>query len=403
MTDSELNNITKEELLKNDFFIETQLNPSAVSDAFWANLLKEGKIDKQEFESAKRILLNLDTEAQLSVGDDIESRIWQRIESDIALPTRKLKRRSILFHPITIAACITGILFFSLITYIQYGKSTQGQDIASLSIANEELEKYKKSEEVLLVLSDDNTHVAKDGSVVDYSTDEEIKIDDQSIAKQAEKIEYNQLIVPYGKRTSIILADGSKIWLNAGTHIIYPSKFEQDKREIYVKGEVFADIVKDEKAPFFIKTDDLSVEVLGTKFNVNAYEGSRNQSVVLVEGSVSVMTKEKHKALLKPNQRFYHKGNEPQIENVDINNYVSWVDGYYSFKDEMLGVILDKLSNYYGVKIECGNKAYYLRCTGGLDLKDDFIRVLEGLKESTPTDYSYNEQSGKYIFVLKTD
>lgn len=395
------NKLTKDNLLRNSFFIYSQLNPSTTSDNFWTTLIKEGKVDRTDFENARKFLLNLDTEAQLSVSNETQDRIWSKIKGSI--DTLKKKQRNILLHPISIAACTTLVLFLSFAAYNHFRKIEPVKDIASFSISKDEIEKYKNSNDVLLVLSDKDTYIAQDGSTVNYSK-EDIKIDGKAIAEQTEDLSYNQLIVPYGKRSSLVLQDGSKIWLNAGTHIIYPSKFEEKKREIYIKGEAYAEIARDEKAPFFIKTDDIEVEVLGTKFNINAYEGKNKQSVVLVEGSVSVKSTDKKKTILKPHQIFIQEGGKQLVENVsDINKYISWISGQYSFKDENLGFILDKLSDYYGVEIDYDLSVYSLKCSGGLDLKEDLTRVLNGLKDSTPTNYEYDAENNKYLFTLKKE
>lgn len=392
----ELKEFTKEDFLKNDFFIESQLNPSAISDAFWTDLLKQNKINKQAYTEAKNALLNLDIDGQLEIANNVTESVWKKIDKDV---TPKARWRFKLV-PMVAAASVAAILIFALTLYMQYN-NINNQAITH-SVSSDILEKHKNSEEVLLVLSDNEVHAAKDGSVVDYSSDNEIKVDDKTIATQSHKTTYNQLIVPYGKRTSVILADGSKIWLNAGSHMIYPTAFAKDKREIHISGEAYADISRDEKKPFKIRTDKMTVEVLGTRFNVNAYEGSTTQSIVLVEGSVAVRTQDNKRAVLKPNERYAQTNDTHRIDRVDVSNYISWVEGYYSFENEKLGVILQKLSDYYGVNITCDSQTYNLQCTGGLDLKDDLKRVLDGLSQSTPTEYTHDKETGKYIYKLKS-
>ena len=110
-------------------------------------------------------------------------------------------------------------------------------------------------------------------------------------------------------------ADGSKVWVNAGTRVIYPVEFEKDKREIYVDGEIYIEVARDENRPFYVRTKDMNVRVLGTKFNVTAYESEAIRSVVLAQGCVQVETARTPKAILAPNQMFslpmerkiYHK------------------------------------------------------------------------------------------------
>ncbi len=87
-----------------------------------------------------------------------------------------------------------------------------------------------------------------------------------------EEHSFNQLIVPNGKRSTLALEDGTKMWINAGSRVIYPNKFKKNKREIYVDGEVYMEVARDEERPFVVKTNMLDVQVLGTSFNVMAYK-----------------------------------------------------------------------------------------------------------------------------------
>lgn len=102
----------------------------------------------------------------------------------------------------------------------------------------------------------------------------------------------------------LTFSDGSKVWVNAGTRVIYPTEFEKDKREIYVDGEIYIEVARDEERPFYVRTKDMNVRVLGTKFNVTAYESEPIRSVVLAQGCVQVETTQTPKAILAPNQMF---------------------------------------------------------------------------------------------------
>lgn len=392
----ELNMLTKEDFLKNDFFIESQLNPNPTTDAFWTNLMMEGKIDPKAFFEAKKALLNLDMDARIEIDDEIINRLWQRISKGHSEQSR---RRFRLTPVIKVACSLILIVASAIILLINRNKSEDGiyAHIASAS----EINQYKDSEDILLILSEEEKITTQDGTIIDYSSEDKIKLEDKTLEKNHKEIKYNQLIVPYGKKVSLVLSDGSTLWVNAGTHVVYPDKFPSDKREIYVNGEVYADVRKDTKRPFSIKAKDIDIEVLGTKFNLNSYEGrDARQIVVLVEGSVQVKGKNNKKALLKPNQAFFQTEDSQSIKHVDVSDYISWVEGYYSFSKEKLGVILEHLSAYYGVKIICDSEAFDLRCSGGLDLKDDLKRVLDVLSNSTSATYIYDENNKVYTYSI---
>ena len=110
------------------------------------------------------------------------------------------------------------------------------------------------------------------------------------------------MIIPKGKRTRLTLADGTHLWANSGTRVVYPSHFEKNHREIYVEGEVYLDVFRNEDAPFIVRTKDFQIQVLGTSFNVSAYPSEGVSSVVLVEGSVNVKNQQKEQVKLAPGQ-----------------------------------------------------------------------------------------------------
>lgn len=130
----------------------------------------------------------------------------------------------------------------------------------------------------------------------------------------------------------------------------------------------------------------MEVEVLGTEFDVNAYDSAENQSVVLISGRVEVDTRNHSKKVLKPNDMLTYDGQEDEwrIKTVNVSEYISWVDGYYCFKREKLGVIAEKLSLYYGIRVKAAPGLTGLTCSGKLDLRDNLQDVLETLGKTIP-------------------
>lgn len=140
------------------------------------------------------------------------------------------------------------------------------------------------------------------------------------------KNEMHQIMVPNGKRADITFSDGTRIYINSGSKVIYPDIFEERKREILVEGEVYLDVAKRKDCPFVVKTREFDIRVLGTSFNVCAYREDEAASVVLVRGSVEVTTENKSKVRLAPNQLVDIKGNKTQVRKVDVSEYISWKD-----------------------------------------------------------------------------
>lgn len=237
-----------------------------------------------------------------------------------------------------------------------------------------------------------------------YSPQGTVKVNSQAITlpekTEEEKENYNQLIVPKGKRSFLVLADGSKLWVNAGTKVIYPVKFLRNKREIFVEGEVYLEVFHNEKSPFTIRTDKFDVQVLGTTFNINAYK-NWEASVVLVEGSINIKDTQSNSIKLSPNEliSITEKGIGKK-QNVNAKDYISWIDGLLILYSEPVGKVFDKLSLYYGTKIIYNDAVKDFPLSGKIDLKDDLKEVLRLISKTVPFHYKEENES---IYISKKD
>jgi ferric-dicitrate binding protein FerR (iron transport regulator) len=218
--------------------------------------------------------------------------------------------------------------------------------------------------------------------------------------------EMNQVTVPFGKQTKVVLADRTEVWLNAGSRLVYPSTFDDGKRKVQLKGEAFFKVSKDRKRPFSVETTRTTIQVLGTSFNVKAYPDDRTEETVLVEGAVSVRIGKGifgKDILLKPDQRLV-TGDPDQpdvLSEVDVQNYTSWIDGLFTFEDEPLSVVLERVSRFYNVAIRCKGAGVNKKVSGKLDLKQDYQRVLNSLVLISRG--SYTEKDGVITFKLNKD
>ena len=202
-----------------------------------------------------------------------------------------------------------------------------------------------ESREAKLILSDAKTVVITDKEAEICYDDSKITVSQSQIPKE-ESAKYNQLIIPKGKMSRLTLSDGTKVWVNANTRIVYPAEFTGKQREIYVDGEIFLDVVHDDR-PFIARTKGLNVEVMGTRFNVCAYDSRKLERVVLVEGSVQVADNTGgNKRVLEPKQMYEVAGGETRVEEVDVRKYASWIEGLYYFDRERLETVARLLSDY---------------------------------------------------------
>lgn len=208
----------------------------------------------------------------------------------------------------------------------------------------------------------------------------------------------NKLVVSYGKRAHVTLCDGTKIWANAGTVLLFPTRFEDKKREIYVDGEIYIDVTPNPEKPFIVKTSDMGIKVLGTSFYVSAYRKDAEKSIVLVTGKVEVAASNGETVRILPNDRFRQSADRYVVDKVNVEDYGSWKDGQLSFRNTELGGILKQLSRYYNVKIVY-DKQRPITCSGKLNLDDTIEELLNTITETAPVVIS--KENDTYKVTLK--
>ena len=172
------------------------------------------------------------------------------------------------------------------------------------------------------------------------------------ITNRQELIAFQQeLVVPAGQRAELTLPDGTKVWLNAGSKLSYPSFFEKE-RKVFLSGEGFFDVSKNKNVPFIVSTRTMDVKALGTQFNVFCYPESNYTGVYLQEGSVKAYfpSSEAEGVILSPEQYLVQKGKQLVLSTMDPDELL-WREGIYTFKRQKLGRIIEKLELYYDVKI----------------------------------------------------
>lgn len=193
--------------------------------------------------------------------------------------------------------------------------------------------------------------------------------------------------IPCGKDFKVRLPDGTQVWLNAGSSIVYPERFTGPAREVRITGEAFFDVARDESLPFRVATDNgLGIEVLGTRFNVNSYHDGGATVVTLVEGSVKVVSGAES-VVMRPNQQAVcDAGGALDIREVsDTRAYTAWTEGQFYYRSAPAAEILAALGRWYDVSFEYDTQL--LEAAGDLTLifsRDDRIAdVLESLSRLT--------------------
>ena len=203
-----------------------------------------------------------------------------------------------------------------------------------------------------------------------------------------------ELYVPVGQHARITLPDGTVAWLNAGSTLTYPSIFGEE-RKVSLTGEAYFDVAINEECPFVVATEAINIKALGTQFNVSSYPRATYKNIILVEGSVRIYKPdaESEGIILAPNQQLFYENGVFHRELFSDENVLLWKDGVYSFKNEKLDAIINKLELYFDVDIiiECPS-LLEKEFTGKFRQKDGVMEILRIIQKIHPFNLKINEE-----------
>ena len=306
-------------------------------------------------------------------SDTRKSELWGKL-----VTKRSREIRLNLLRYTAVVFLVIGSGFFTL--HLSQNKSAIDQFASS--------QKIPLGKEVSLVMSDgEQIDINNKESRIQYNRlGTSILVDDTIRLEQNNNTNgFNQMIVPYGKRSYLLLSDGTQVWINSGSRLVYAPQFTGDTREVFLEGEAYFEVAKDASKPFYVRTDAFTINVLGTKFNVKAYKDDMEYTTVLVEGKVSMRVQDQFfskDVILAPNQKLtLMKGQSDfQRSNVDETGlYTNWIYGYLEFKNANLSDVLKSIQRYYNIDIELNTRDQSSIVSGKLDLKSEPDRVLTGL------------------------
>ena len=304
---------------------------------------------------------------------------WQKVEERLKAPRKTFVLR-IRYLASSVAAAVVLLLAIGCYFWMV------GDDKSSLPLALLEEKSIDSLPDDEIVLVENGSWVQlKNGATITHDNIGKPSVKDSQIKKKVLATKtgnLNQIIVPKGKRANIIFSDGTQIYVNADTRVIYPAVFAKDKREILVTGEAYLDVTPDSSRPFIVKTNAFNVKVLGTQFNVCVYGDEPKASVVLVEGRVEVENDKHVKEVLAPNQMIELGNKGVSIKEVDVFEYICWKDNLMQVNDRKVGDVLNKLARYYGRTIVFDKEIAEIPLSGKLDLRGSLEDVVEIICQS---------------------
>ena len=213
------------------------------------------------------------------------------------------------------------------------------------------------------------------------------------------EIAFNTIKVPAGQRVEVTLSDGTHLWLNARSEFSYPVSFNGDKREVHLKGEAFFDVAKDKDKKFIVNAGRCEVEVLGTQFNVEAYN-ENDFSTALIRGSVKVTDKSQpdESVVLEPNNAVSLNNGKLTVTPITDFNPYSWKEGFITFKDINFKDLMKKLEKNYGISIVIDNHTLdNYACSGKFRISDGIEQVLRALQQDAH--FTFERENGSEIRI----
>jgi ferric-dicitrate binding protein FerR (iron transport regulator) len=215
----------------------------------------------------------------------------------------------------------------------------------------------------------------------------EHKSDNSSVA-------YNEIYASLGTRSKVVLADGSKVWLNSGSKLRYPDKFTSNDRIVFLTGEAYFEVQSDVNRPFIVQTKQINVRATGTSFNVQAIDSDQEVNVSLLSGKVTVNKSNEGKVEtlinLLPNQRFSFniQTGSSQTFSGDLYEFIAWKDGRLVFRNKPLNEVVKRISQHYNIDIELrGSELQDYRYRATFE-EESLNEILKLLKMSSPIKYT---------------
>lgn len=310
------------------------------------------------------------------------------------------------------AAAIASITLLSFLGWLYFNQSKSGVDRFSIA-ENRSVDSLKNTgqpaayrghsaalllangEIIQLAGIEDNVLTVKDGTLLHSNKNELIYTKGESNDPSL----MHTLIIPLGNTYQLRLSDGTNIWLNAGSTLRFPTKFDGGNREVFLSGEAYFDVTHDKEHPFIVKTEKMNVTVLGTSFNVSSYPDDPEQKTTLFKGSVRVNelkgNKVQKEVLLEPGYEAVIKNNSSEIfvKKLKQAGLPEWKDNLFVFDNEGLASIMRRLGREYNVKISYAEGVdTTLHYTGRIEMGEKIYDVLELI-----------ELIGKVRFMLDKD
>ena len=334
-------------------------------------------------------------------GEEMLANILQTEQADKSIPVIPRYKKFFNWPRVAAAAAILIAAFTGI--YFLFNQKPK-QDIAQSGSTNQKEIIVPGGDKAILILADGSAIVLDTlhtGSLPQQGNTRIVKLNTGSLAYNAgagSQLEtlYNTLSTPSGGQFQLVLPDGSKVWLNSSSSIRFPTAFNGDERKVELTGEAYFEVAKNAAKPFKVSVKEMEVEVLGTHFNIMAYDDEKSINTTLLEGSVKVSKGSTGKILVPGQQSKVGSGGNIKITEADVEEAIAWKNGFFQFNSYDIETVMRQVARWYDVQVVYKHKIPGGNFSGIVSRKNNISRVLEILQGG---DVQFKIE-GKKVIVL---
>lgn len=398
-------NYTAAQFLDDPNFIEWVKQPTPELQVFWADWIQANPENLQELRQAELQLKAILSANKVLVSENMEEEVWLRIQNSIesnAQNNTPVKSIRTIYSKKWWAAAASILIITSFGYLVWQGNLKEKKSHASTQQTETTNEIGPGSTRATLTLANGtklvldsakNKTITREGNALVVNQDGKL-VYNESKGSSAEVL-YNTVTTPRGGQYQMVLSDGSKVWLNAASSIRFPTTFTGKERRVEITGEAYFEVAHLVNKPFIVSKGSTSIKVLGTHFNIKAYDDEPAAFITLLEGSVNV-SKNLDAIILKPGQQA-SVGQKIQFETeVDLEQVMAWKNGAFVFGESMtIKEIMQQLSRWYDVEVVYENQPTG-HIGGSISRNVNISQVLSILEQTGEVHF---EVKGKLVII----
>lgn len=372
------------------------------------NLSEDDELSQRIQQEFEKVADSTDSPLIDEIVDHVEHRLFDQVCPPESIAERELPRlgRTMRLYWLRGAVAVLVTLAFCLsLWYHKHGNTVDSKDIlaigpggnrATLTLGNGQVVNLKENQMGIVV-----------GDQLQYFDGTEIPTGQTGTS---EDVEAYVMATPKGGVYSVVLPDGSKVWLNAASTLKYPSKFTESQRLVELEGEGYFEVTNDKKRPFLVKSKGQVIRVLGTAFNVNAYPEEEQIVTTLVAGSVSIHTANTRQGegetnespiVLKPGQQARYSEQAVAVLEVSTADFVAWRNGTFAFYGQRMPVVMRQIERWYNVSFENIALTENIELWGALSRDVMLSQILEVIELNTTL--SFKQQERRIVIYQKNN